>query len=137
MDSSKHGGAYISLPICTNRLIFGKGTFFNLVVTRQPCRLTKQCPFFVKLRQISVYFPAKGNSFVLVNQYGCRDTSCIHHPFPNLETKKELEPKCVPRLFLVSLLGTHQSATLRILGTRMLELGVFPFSSDFAYDPVT
>ena len=28
-------------------------------------------------------------------------------------------------------------ATVRTLGTRMLELGAFPFSSDFAYDPVT
>ena len=32
-------------------------------------------------------------------------------PFPTLETtKKKLEPKCVPQLFLESLLGTSQSA---------------------------
>ena len=31
-------------------------------------------------------------------------------PFTTLETTRELEPKCVPQLFLGLLLGTHQSA---------------------------
>ena len=33
MESSEQTGAYISLQICTNRLIFGKGAFFYLVLS--------------------------------------------------------------------------------------------------------
>ena len=33
MESSEQTGAYISLQICTKRLIFGKGTFFYLVLS--------------------------------------------------------------------------------------------------------
>ena len=33
MESSEQTGAYISLQICTKRLIFGKGAFFYLVLS--------------------------------------------------------------------------------------------------------
>ena len=34
MESTEHKGAYISPPICTRRLIFGKGFCFHLVLSK-------------------------------------------------------------------------------------------------------
>ena len=71
MESLKHKDAYISPPVCTNRLIFGKGAFFILFFLNMlfnPNPILKDWTFF---KSIKSHIHVVDRYFYLISHANC------------------------------------------------------------------
>ena len=55
------------------------------------------------------YWPTSSLSLIIVPEAFAKVNSSQFPSLPTLETKREMEPRCIPQLFLGSLQATHRS----------------------------